>query len=85
MRIGLNLSDYWDLTATEFAKHIEAHDLIRQDRIEEQDFLNHLLGHYVALAFNDPKKYPKKPLLQKKTFNRQMSDEDMERVARNWR
>jgi hypothetical protein len=81
----LNLEDYWNLTGKEFEKHLDAYNLIRQDRIEEQDYLNYLLGHYIAVAFNNPKKYPKHPFLHKKSFNRQMSDEDMERIAQNWR
>jgi hypothetical protein len=81
----LTLEGYWNLTAKEFEKHLDAYNLIRQDRIEEQDYLNFLLGQYICSAFNNPKKYPKKPLLHKKSFNRQMSDEDMERIAKNWR
>ena len=30
---------------------------------EETDMMNHILGRYVAYAVNNPKKYPKEPLL----------------------
>ena len=33
------------------------------------DSLNHILGSYIGLAVNSPKKYPKKPALQKKATN----------------
>lgn len=33
--------------------------------IEKADYLNFLLGQYVAVAFNQPKKYPREPFLKK--------------------
>ena len=33
----------------------------------EKDFLNHLLGKYISLGVNAPKKYPNKPFLSEET------------------
>jgi hypothetical protein len=55
-----------------------------KERVLEIDFLNFLLGKYVGFGVNDPKKYPRKPFLEKKASEepREMSSEDMERMAR---
>ena len=47
------------------------------------DWNNYNLGKYISYAFNAPKKYPSKPFLQKEeTKDIEMTDEQMERVAR---
>lgn len=51
-------------------------------RSREVDYLNWILGRYVAIAFNSPKKYPDRPLLSKSEEEEQkrqktMSDEEM--------
>jgi len=42
-----------------------------QKRVERQlqliDNTNYLLGRYIAIAVNDPKKYPSEPVLYKKS------------------
>lgn len=50
--------------------------------MEKTDTLNHLLGHYIAIAFNQPKKYPRLPFLIKETVSTAdvMSDDEMERM-----
>lgn len=54
----------------------------KENELQEQDFLNHLLGQYITYAFNNPKKYPKKAYLSKNNANnKQMTDEEMEREA----
>lgn len=59
-----------------------------KDRLEREarqtDMLNHILGNYIAVGVNNPKKYPKKPTLHDSKDNKQVftSDEDYERVAR---
>lgn len=52
--------------------------------MERVDILNHLLGNYIALGVNNPKKYPKKPLFQteKARKKEEMSDEEMEIFGR---
>lgn len=52
---------------------------------EETDMLNHILGRYVAYAVNNPKKYPKKPLLlasEDKTKEIALTDDQRIRMAR---
>lgn len=53
--------------------------------MEKFDTLNYVLGKYIAYAFHEPKKYPKKPLLVKQERINEssvMTDEEMERVMR---
>ncbi|MBR5593897.1 MAG: hypothetical protein IKW46_07490 [Bacteroidaceae bacterium] len=81
--IGLDLHYYWSLNPKQWAKHIEVFNKKEQSRLREQDLLNHILGKYIAYAFNDPKKYPDKPFLEKNTDLKPMTDEEMERQARH--
>lgn len=57
-----------------------------KERIQEIDYMNYLLGKYIGYAVNDPKKYPRKPFLDKIELEqkkpRVMSSSDMERIAR---
>lgn len=49
------------------------------------DALNHTLGSYVSYAFNDPKKYPKKPfhtLSEEQERNTAHTDDQRVRMAR---
>jgi len=50
--------------------------------MEKTDTLNHFLGHYIAFAFNQPKRYPRIPFLTKETpqTDNVMSDDEMERM-----
>lgn len=42
--------------------------------------LNWVLGKYIAYSFNEPNKYPKKPMFNdKESYN--MTEEEMERTA----
>lgn len=52
--------------------------------MERMDILNHLLGNYIALGVNNPKKYPKKPLFRTENAQKkaEMSDEEMEIFGR---
>lgn len=52
--------------------------------MDRMDILNHLLGNYIALGVNNPKKYPKKPLFrtEKAQKKAEMSDEEMEIFGR---
>jgi hypothetical protein len=52
-------------------------------RVREADMNNYNLGKYIAYAVNDPKKYPKKPFLERKSeTGRKMSAEEMEEVMK---
>lgn len=59
-----------------------------RDRIEQQqlmqDQLNHLLGQYCMVAFNEPKKYPNRPILSEtaRDKNHMMTPEQHENLAR---
>ena len=79
----MSLDEYWNLNGRQLEKHLEAYKKRKEEHLKEQDFLNHLLGRYIAYAFNDPKKYPKKPFLEK-TNKHAMTDEEMEREAMKW-
>jgi len=74
------LSEYWNLNPKQFQKYLDVYKLKREQEVQEKDYLNYLLGHYIAYSFNNPKKYPKKPFLNKKTKSN-MTDEEMEREA----
>lgn len=53
----------------------ELNDFIKgyQEKMEDiaifNDSLNHILGTYIGVAVNSPKKYPKKPALKKRQAN----------------
>lgn len=80
--IGLDLHYYWSLNPKQFTKHIEVFNRKEEQRLKENDLFNFMLGKYMAFAFNDPKKYPTKPFLEKNTDLQPMTDEEMERQAR---
>lgn len=75
---------FWELTPKQFEKHIEVYIEKEKERAKELDYNNFLLGRYLIYAFNDPKKYPKKPFLleaeeQKKKESQVMTDDEMAR------
>lgn len=46
---------------------------------EHQDYMNYLLGRYIAMAFNDPKNYPNEPFLHNlNNKNKTMTSHEME-------
>ena len=81
-KIGVSYAEHWNTNPKIFEKQLKAY----QERLQEADMLNHLLGKYIAYASNNPKKYPKKPFLGysfgEKKEKRVMSDEEMERIAK---
>lgn len=79
----MSLNEYWGLNPKQFQKYINVYKLKQEQSLQEQDYLNYLLGQYIAYSFNNPKKYPKKPFLQK-TQLKEMTDDEMERVAMRW-
>lgn len=81
--IGLDLHYFWSLDVKQYMKHIKVYNQKQKQRIQEIDGLNHILGKYIAYAFNDPKHYPNEPLTYKNnTELKPMSDEEMEKQAR---
>ena len=83
IRIGLDLHYFWSLDVKQYAKHVRIFNEKEKQRIKEVDGLNHILGKYIAYAFNDPKHYPKEPFTEKNTELKPMTDEDMERQGRH--
>lgn len=53
-----------------------------QDHVQLTDSLNHTLGWYIGYSVNNPKKYPRKPLLQKKKEKKWLSDDEIEARAK---
>jgi len=51
------------MTWGEFADCLEGFNRRLEYERQGQDALNHLLGRYVGIAVNNPKKYPKEPYL----------------------
>lgn len=82
IRIGLDLHYFWSLDVKQYIKHVRVYNQKQKERIEEMDGLNHMLGKYIAFAFNDPKHYPSKPFTEKNTELEPMTDEEMEKQAR---
>jgi hypothetical protein len=81
LAIGLDLKTFWELTPKEFDKYVKAYQKRRENEIRDRDFTNYLLGKYIGIAVNDPKKYPKKPLLFKEEKKEEvMSDEEMRKI-----
>lgn len=75
------LDYYWELTPNQFKKHIEVFQKLKKSDTMEKDAINFNLGKYIALAFHDPKKYPKKPFLyEEKKTTQPMTDEEMKRI-----
>lgn len=79
--IGLTLKEFWELTPNQYKKYLSAFKRKKEDYLKEQDYLNNLLGQYIAYAFNEPSKYPKPFLMKKEKENVTMSSEEMERIA----
>ena len=80
--IGLDLHYFWSLDVKQYTKHVKVFNQKEKLRIQEIDGLNHILGKYIAYAFNDPKHYPSKPFTEVDTKLKPMSDEEMELQAR---
>jgi len=81
IKIGLDLHYFWSLNVKQYVKHVKVYNQKEKERIREIDGLNHILGKYMAYAFNDPKNYPRKPFTEN-TELKPMSDEEMELQGR---
>ena len=83
IKIGLDLHYFWSLDVNQYAKHIRAYNERQKERIKQIDGLNHILGRYIAFAFNDPKHYPSEPYMTKNNTELEpMTDDEMEKQAR---
>lgn len=75
---------FWHLDVKQFEKHVKVYNEQERAKLEQKDALNHLLGQYIAYAFNNPKKYPTRPFLENKETEKveEMLDSEMERQAK---
>lgn len=82
--IGLDLDTYWNLNPIQYDKYRNAFLKKREEDRKEKDYLNHLLGQYIWIAFNNPKEYPEKSFLSEniQKEHKEQSSIDMERMAR---
>lgn len=81
IRIGLDLEYFWKLNPKQYMKHIHVFNEKEKMRVQEADKLNHMLAYYIAYGINDPKHFPKEPLLSEKKKIGVMSDNEMEAIA----
>lgn len=78
----MSLNEYWGLTPKQFKKHLDNYIRKHQERMEEIDYLNHILGKYMSIGFNKPKAYPKKHVLSKANKKGKMTPEEMQEVMK---
>lgn len=78
------MSEYWSITPAQMKKYVDVYTKKKKTEVEERDAINFNLGKYIAIAFHEPKKYPKKPFLYKEQElkNRPMTVGEMEEVMR---
>ena len=82
--IGLDLEYFWHIDPVCFRKHLRVFSRQRDADNKRLDNLNYILGQYIMYAFNNPKKYPKTPLLSdlENTRNKKQTSQTMEEMAR---
>mgnify|MGYP000902756275 CR=1 FL=1 len=83
--IGIDYHFFWgDMTPKLYLKYAEAYKNRIQNQFKLSDHLNHMLGKYIAFAYNDPKHYPEEPFLKKtkEPVQKNMSDEAMELMGK---
>lgn len=78
--MGLKLNEYWELNPKQFKKYLDAYQENKKESAKEIDAQNYNLGKYIAIAVNEPKKYPEKPLLWEE---KEMTEREMEKVLQN--
>lgn len=70
------------MTFGEFADCLDGYQDRLTSQAMQQDSLNYLLGRYISIGFNSPKKYPNKPFLdrEKQKMN-PVTDDALKRIA----
>jgi hypothetical protein len=81
--IGLDLDKYWEISPKWFKKQLDIYIKKEENRIREWDQMNHMFGKYISFAVNNPKRYPRKPFLEKQR-KVEMTGDAMERFARRF-
>lgn len=70
------------MTIGQFQASVKGFKLRVERETEQRDQLNHMLGKYIALGVNNPKKYPSNPYLFKEEKTKLMSVDQFEELAR---
>lgn len=84
MIVGVpDLDTYWNMQPIRFEKYIKAYAQRKELEAKEVDAMNYSLGKYIAIAVNQPKRYPKKPFLYKEEVKKEMTIEEMERIMQD--
>lgn len=72
------MEKYWSETPKIFRKRVEVYQEMLEERVIEVDAVNYNLGIYIAMAVNNPRKYPKKPYMSReKVPNKTWSTDDL--------
>jgi hypothetical protein len=73
---------FWDMTPKQYQGYHKQYVKKETEKVRENDLLNHILGQYIMIGVNEPKKYPNKPQLTENNEPVDMTDEEMETRAR---
>lgn len=65
------------MTPGQFENCVKGYQERIQDHVQLTDSLNHTLGQYIGYSVNNPKKYPKTPLLQKKKEKKWLDEDEL--------
>lgn len=80
-QIGLRPSDFWRMTPGDFSACLRGYRERMQNRQRAADQAAWMGGYYAAVACNDPKRYPNKPIFFPEETPEQkiqpMSEEEM--------
>ena len=60
----MTLEEWWNLTPREARVYFRAFRKKMEREFKARDTENFILGKYIMMAFNNPKKYPKQPVSQ---------------------
>lgn len=64
-------------------KYIKVYQIKKEQQAIEMDANNYNLGRYIAVAFHDPKKYPRRPYLYKEEEKKKvMTADEMDAILR---
>jgi hypothetical protein len=58
-------NEFWQMSPRQIRACSDGYSERQKRQVELADVLNHVLGKYISVAFNNPKKYPKEPILAK--------------------
>lgn len=70
------------MTPGQFQRCLKGYNKRLQADMKMQDSLNFILGQYITIGFNNPKKYPKKPRLSEPERKRYLTNEELMKEAK---